>query len=55
MHFRNHGVRITWLDKCLKSPVLEHPLTVNVLKDLKHCLNLHGSTLIILCHHSEEN
>ena len=36
----------------LKSPISEHPLTDNMLKDPKHCLNLHHSTFIIFFHHS---
>ena len=37
----------TWLDKCLKSLVLEHPLTVNMRKGPKHSWNVHHSTFII--------
>ena len=35
-----------WLDKCLKSPVSEHPSKVNMLKGPKHCLNLGDSSFI---------
>ena len=27
MYFPNYGVQKTWLNNCLKSPVLEDPLT----------------------------
>ena len=30
IYFRIYGLRKTWLDKCLKSPVKEHPSTVNM-------------------------
>ena len=31
MHFPNYGVQKTWLNNCLKSPVLEGPLTRNMV------------------------
>ena len=37
----------TWLDKCLKSPVLEDPSTSNMEDLPKHFWNLHQSTLTI--------
>ena len=55
MCFRNYGLRKTSLEKCLKTPVPEHGLTVNMLKCAKHSWNLHGITFIIFTHHSEEN
>ena len=39
MHFRNYRLRKKSSDKCLKSPVLEHPLIVNMLKEPKHYWN----------------
>ena len=36
MLFPNHGLRKTWLDKCLIKPVSEHSSTVNKLKGSKH-------------------
>ena len=47
MYFRNYRLWKTWLDRCLKSPDSEHPLTHNMLKGPKHLLNLHGNTFII--------
>ena len=44
---------MTWLDNSLKSAVSEQPLTVNMLKDPKHLLNLHERTFIIFFHGSE--
>ena len=37
MYIRSYRLQKTWLDKCLKSPVSEHPSTVNMLKGPK-CL-----------------
>ena len=45
---------MTRLNKCLKSPVSEHFLSVSMPKGSKHCLNLHDSTFIIYFHHSGE-
>ena len=36
MYLRNYELRKTWLDKCLKSPVSEDPLTDNILNGPKH-------------------
>ena len=47
MYFPNSRLSKTWLDNSLKSAVSEHPLTVNILKGLKHLLNLHESMFII--------
>ena len=40
---------LKWTEKL----VSEHLLTVNMLKDPKHCLNLHGSIFVIFFDHSE--
>ena len=37
MYFRSNGIRKTWLDNCLKSPVLEDLSTSNIVKAPKHC------------------
>ena len=37
MYFRKLGPEKTSLNKCLKSSVLEDPLTDNITNDLKHC------------------
>ena len=47
MYFRTYGLSKTWLDKCLKSPVSEDPLTGNMLNGWKHCFNLNDSALTI--------
>ena len=39
--------------KCLKIAMSEHLWTANMLKGLKHCLNLHGSIFVIFFVHSE--
>ena len=36
MYLRTYGLPKTWLDKCLKSPVLEEPSRGNKLNGLKH-------------------
>ena len=38
MYFRNYGLRNTWLDKCLKSPASEYPLTSNIVNCPKQTL-----------------
>ena len=55
MYFRNYGLRKTWLDKSLKSPVSEEPLTGNVVNGPKHSLNLDESTFNIFIDHCEVN
>ena len=55
MYFRNDGHRKTLLDKCLKSQVLEDPLTDNVVNGQKHCWNLNYSTFTRLIDYSEGN
>ena len=42
-------------DKCGYLNVLEHPSTVNVFTDPKHCLNLHYNTFIPIFHWSRTN
>ena len=45
----------TWLDKCLKIPVLEELLTSNMEKVPKDCSNLHHITFIIFIDHCQVN
>ena len=40
MYFRNYGPRNRCLDKCLKPPVWENPLTGNMVSRSKHLFNL---------------
>ena len=47
MYFQDYRRRKTLLLKWLKCPVSEHPSIVNMLKDSKHCWNLHNSTFTI--------
>ena len=53
--FRNYGVRKTYLDKCLKSPVSDYTLTINVVNGPKHCFTLNESTFTIFIDHCEGN
>ena len=55
MCFRTCGVRKTCLDKCLKSPVLEDPLTTINVNVPKYCLNLNENTFTIFIDPSEGN
>ena len=55
MYFRTYGLSKTWLDKCLKSPVSEDPLTGNMLNGWKHCFNLNDSALTIFFDHCDGN
>ena len=43
MYFRNYGLQKTWLDQCLKSPVLEYPSKSNMLNDPEYCSHLKHS------------
>ena len=36
MSLQNYRLSNTWLDHSLKTPVSEHPLTVNMLKGAKY-------------------
>ena len=47
MYFWTYGIRKTWLDKCLKSPVWEDPSTSNMENGPNHCWNLNDSTFTI--------
>ena len=43
------------LDKCLKGPVWENPLTGNMVSGPKHWFNINQSAFIILSDHCEGN
>ena len=47
MYFRNYGLRKTWLDKYLKTPVSEDLSTSNLGNESKHYRNLNESTFTI--------
>ena len=55
MHCENYGLRKTWLDKCLKSPVSEDPFKGNMVNGPKHLFNLHDRTFTIFIDHCEDN
>ena len=55
MYFRNYRLRKMWFDKCLKSPISEHPFTGNVVNWPKHCFNLNDSAFTIFIDHCENN
>ena len=46
--FRKLRTPKTWSDKCLKSRLSEDPSTSNIVNELKHFLNLHQCTFILL-------
>ena len=53
MYFRNFSLQKTWLDKCLKPPETEDPLTANIANGLKHYCNLNHSTFTTFINHCE--
>ena len=55
MYFWTDRLWKTWLDKCLKSPVLEDPLTSNMVNERKHCWNLKDSNFTIFIDPCEVN
>ena len=55
MYFPSYEHRKTWLDKCLKSPVSENPLTDNLVNGPKHSFNLNHSTFAVFIDCSEGN
>ena len=55
MYFRKYRLRNTWLNKCLKSRVLEDPSTKDMANGLKHSCNLNDSTFTIFTNHCGNN
>ena len=55
MCFGHYGLRKTWLDIWLKSPVSEDSLTGNMVNGTKHCCNLNDSTVTLFSDHFEGN
>ena len=55
MYFQNSRVRKMWLDKCLKRPISDDPLTGNILNGPKQCFNLNNRLFTIFIYHSEGN
>ena len=55
MYFGNYGLRKTWLDICLKSPVSKDPLKGNMVNEPKHCCDLNDSTVTIFSEPFEGN
>ena len=53
MYLRNYPLRKTWLNKCLKSPVSDNPLTGNLVNEAKHCFHLNHSSFTIFIDHCE--
>ena len=51
MYLRNYGLRKTWLDIRLKSPVSEDALATNMVNGPKDCCNLNDSTVTIFSDH----
>ena len=46
-YFQNYWLQNRWLLKCLKSLTSEQLSVINLLTGRKHCLNLHGTTIIL--------
>ena len=55
MYFQNYGLRKTWLDQYLKSPVSEDLPKSNMVNGSKHCWNPNDSTFTIFLEHSQDN
>ena len=55
MYFLSYGLRKSWLDKYLKSPVSEDPSTSSMVNGSKHCWNVEESTFTIFIGHCEGN
>ena len=55
MYFWNYGIRKTWLDNCLKSPVSEDPPTRKMVNGAKHCPNLNDRNFDIFFDNCEGN
>ena len=53
MYFPKYRLQKTWLEKCLKSRVLEDLQADNMGNGLKHCCNLNGSNFKIFFNHFE--
>ena len=47
MYFRNYELRKTWLDKYLKSTLLQYPSTSNMVNRPKHFSNPNSGTFTI--------
>ena len=55
MYFWTYGLRKTWLDKCLRSPVPEDLSRNNIINRPQNCWNLNDSTFTIFIDHWEDN
>ena len=53
--FWTYGLRETWLDKCLKSPLSEHRSSSNMVNGPKHCWNINDRSFIIFIYPCENN
>ena len=55
MYVWTYGLRKTWLDQCVKSPLSEDPSKSNMVNGPKHCSSLNDSTFPIYIDHCEGN
>ena len=55
MDLWKYRLQKTWLNKCLKSCVLEHASTKNMANGSKHCYNLNDRRFTIFFYHSGDN
>ena len=51
MYFPYYGLRKTWLNESLKSPLSQDPWRSNMLRGIKNLGNLNGTTFTILIDH----
>ena len=55
MYFWTYGLRNTWLDKCLKSPLSDNPSTSNMLNGPKLCSKLNDRTFTMFIDSRDSN
>ena len=55
MYFRNYGRQKMWLDKCLKSPISDDPLTGNMVNRPRFWFSLNASSFTIFVDHCGGN
>ena len=55
MYFPSYGLQKTWIDKCLKSPVLQDLSRGNLVNKPEHRFSINGSTFTLFIDQCEGN
>ena len=55
MYFWTYGLRKTWLEKCLKSPISEDPFKSNMINEPKRSSKLNDSNFTIFIYPCDGN